>query len=104
MRTSLPIGKPIVVRGSCGDGASSMTPGSIAEADYTVPQELSLRIHDGFPVDGVQYRSRFDNDELCVALFDRADAKLELLVEGDRIDKGWARQILARRGYRLIEL
>ncbi|MDB5479934.1 MAG: hypothetical protein JWO83_987 [Caulobacteraceae bacterium] len=76
----------------------------IAESDYTVPQGLSRRIHAVFPVDGIQYRSRFDNDELCVALFDRADPKLELLAEGDPIDKAWARQTLTRRGYRLIDL
>jgi hypothetical protein len=39
-----------------------------------------------------------------VALFDRADAKLGLLADGDRIDKAWVRDILGRRGYRLIEL
>jgi RES domain len=81
-----------------------VTAAQIAESDYTTPQGLSRRIHAIFPVDGIQYRSRFDNDELCVALFDRADPKLELVTEGDPIDKAWARQTLARRGYRLIDL
>ena len=89
-----------------GEGLAwfEVTAAQIAESDYTVPQSLARRIHAVFPVDGIQYRSRFDNDELCVALFDRADANLELLTEGEAIDKAWARQTLTRRGYRLIDL
>jgi hypothetical protein len=89
-----------------GEGLAwfQVTADKIAEGDYAIPQGLARRIHAVFPVDGIQYRSRFDNDELCVALFDRADAKLELLAEGDPIDKGWARETLGRRGYRLIDL
>jgi hypothetical protein len=89
-----------------GEGLAwfGVTAAEIAEGDYTVPQGISQRVHAVFPVDGIQYRSRFDNDQLCVALFDRADAKLELVVEGDSIDKPWASQILSRRGYRLIDL
>jgi len=70
-----------------------VTAAQIAEADYAVPQSLARRIHADLPVSGIQYRSRFDNDELCVALFDRADGKLELAAEG------WAyRQGLDVRG------
>jgi hypothetical protein len=89
-----------------GEGLAwfGVTAAQIAESDYAVPQDLSRRIHAIVPLDGIQYRSRFDNDELCVALFDRADAKLALLAEGDPIDKAWTRQILTRRGYRLIDL
>jgi hypothetical protein len=89
-----------------GEGLAwfEVTAAQIAEADYSVPQGLSRRIHAVFAVDGIQYRSRFDNDELCVALFDRADSKLELVAEGNPIDKTWARQTLTRRGYRLIDL
>jgi hypothetical protein len=89
-----------------GEGLAwfGVTAAQIAECDYTVPQGLSRRIQAAFPVDGIQYRSRFDNDELCVALFDRADSKLDLVAQGDPIDKAWARQALTRRGYRLIDL
>jgi len=89
-----------------GEGLAwfEVTADQIAEGDYTVPQSLARRIHAVFPVDGIQYRSRFDNDELCVALFDRADAKLDLVAEGEPIDKDWTRRILARRAYRLIDL
>lgn len=89
-----------------GEGLAwfGVTAAEIAEGDYTVPQGISQRVHAVFPVDGIQYRSRFDNDQLCVALFDRADAKLELVVEGVSIDKLWASQVLSQRGYRLIDL
>jgi RES domain len=89
-----------------GEGLAwfGVTAAEIAESDYTVPQSIARRVHDVFPVDGIQYRSRFDNDELCVALFERADAKLELVSNDNPIDKAWASQILARRGYRLIDL
>jgi hypothetical protein len=89
-----------------GEGLAwfGVTASQIAESDYAVPQALSRRIHAAFPIDGIQYRSRFDNDELCVALFDRADARIELIAEGEPIDKAWTRQTLIRRGYRLIDL
>jgi len=98
--------EPLQVAKLHGEGLAwfGVTAAQIAEADYVVPQSLSRKIHAVFPVDGIQYRSRFDNDELCVALFDRADAKLELLAEAEPIDKAWARQTLNRRGYRLIDL
>jgi hypothetical protein len=89
-----------------GEGLAwfEVTAAQIAAGDYTVTQTLALGIEAALPVDGIQYRSRFDNDELCVALFDRADGKLELSSEGEPMDKTWARQILTRRGYRLIDL
>jgi hypothetical protein len=88
-----------------GDGLAwfGVTAAQIAESDYTVPQNIADRVHRISAVDGLQYRSRFDNDELCAALFERADAKLELVSEDSPIDKAWASRILARRGYRLIE-
>jgi len=88
-----------------GEGLAwfGVTAAQIAAADYTLPQGLDRRVHATLPADGIQYRSRFDNDELCVALFDRADAKLDLVAQGAPIDKLWTRQVLARRGYRLIE-
>lgn len=89
-----------------GEGLAwwQVTAAEIAEADYAVPQGLSQRINAVVPVDGIQYRSRFDNDALCVALFDRADGKIDLVAEGEPIDKAWAHQVLSSRGYRLIDL
>lgn len=89
-----------------GEGLAwwEVTAAEIAEADYAVPQGLSLKINAIVPVDGIQYRSRFDNDALCVALFDRADDKIDLVTESEPIDKAWARDVLSNRGYRLIDL
>lgn len=44
-----------------------------ATTAYRVTQAISARVHRQSTLDGVQYRSRFDNDELCIALFNRAD-------------------------------
>jgi len=71
---------------------------------YEVPQQISADIHKNTNLDGIQYRSRFDTDELCVALFDRADAAITLGGEGVLIPKDWTRKLLAGRGYTLIEL
>lgn len=89
-----------------GEGLAwfQVTAADIAEGDYAVTQKISNRVYGAFPVDGIQYRSQFDNDELCVALFDRADPKIELVSEGETIDPAWTREILAKRGYRLIDL
>ena len=41
-------------------------------------QSLALALWDhGDAVDGIEYRSRWDNDRLCVALFDRARGALD---------------------------
>ncbi|HWK90252.1 MAG TPA: RES family NAD+ phosphorylase, partial [Longimicrobium sp.] len=46
---------------------------------YRECQQMALALHDGHPdVDGIQYRSRWDNSRLCWAVFDRAAGKLSL--------------------------
>jgi len=43
-----------------------------AAASYKKSRKFALRIHDGFPtIDGIAYRARHDNDEICYALFER---------------------------------
>lgn len=71
---------------------------------YVVPQQISAEIYKSTSLDGIQYRSRFDSDELCIALFDRADAAISLGAEGVPIGKDWTQKLLADRGYTLIEL
>jgi hypothetical protein len=73
-------------------------------AAYATPQAIAGLVHGQTELDGVQYRSRFDNDELCIALFERADPAIALESEGAPIDKNWVKRTLAPRGYRLIEL
>jgi hypothetical protein len=81
-----------------------VTAAQIAESDYDAPQTLARKIGATTVCDGIHYRSRFDNDELCIALFDRADGKLDLVSQGDPIDKTWVQPTLKRRGYTLLEL
>ena len=46
-------------------------------ADYADCQRMALDLFSAHPdVDGVQYRSRWDNSLLCWAVFHRAQAKL----------------------------
>lgn len=71
---------------------------------YAAPQQIAADIYKSTSLDGIQYRSRFDSGELCVALFDRADAAISLNAEGVLLGKDWTRRLLADRGYTLIEL
>ena len=71
---------------------------------YETTQAISALVHADTTLDGIQYRSRFDTDELCIALFERADPAIELVTENIPIDKDWTRKVLKPRGYTLIEL
>lgn len=43
-----------------------------ASEDYAGPRALALALHTDFPrLDGLAYRSRFNNGEVCFAIFDR---------------------------------
>lgn len=72
-------------------------------AAYGVPQQIAAQVFHDTDLDGIQYRSRFDSDEFCVALFDRADGAISLNSEGNPIPKEWAEKLLCSRGYNLIE-
>lgn len=71
---------------------------------YAEAQAISARVHADTGLDGIQYRSRFDPSELCVALFDRADDALELKGEGIALDREWVAETLRKRGYALLDL
>ena len=70
---------------------------------YDTTQRISALVHSATKLDGIQYRSRFDTDQLCIALFERAGAAIRLTSEAMSIDKDWVRKILTPRGYKLIE-
>lgn len=43
--------------------------------DYAEPRALALALHTDFPgLDGIAYRSRYNNGEVCFAFFDRVAA------------------------------
>lgn len=49
--------------------------GAISIDDYAASRSLALALHQDFPtLDGVAYRSRYDNGEVCFAVFDRVPA------------------------------
>jgi hypothetical protein len=52
---------------------------------YDNCRRWALEVWRAYPeVDGIQSRSRWDNDHLCWAIFDRAEAKLGLNVTGTK--------------------
>ncbi|MSO99656.1 MAG: RES domain-containing protein [Acetobacteraceae bacterium] len=49
--------------------------GELGADDHTFSRSLALSIHAGLPgVHGLAYRSRYNNGEICYALFDRVAA------------------------------
>ena len=95
--------QPLRLAMAHGAGLSyfSVQQGDVASAGYDVPQGISARVHNETMLDGLQYRSRFDSDELCIALFERASSKIELVVGGLSLDREMVGAFLRVRGKRL---
>ena len=54
---------------------------------YTGCQQLALELWRGYPeIDGIEYRSRWNDELLCVALFDRARDVLSLATRSIPLD------------------
>ena len=73
----------------------------VVSSSYGIPQGISARVHNETTLDGLQYRSRFDSDELCIALFERASHKIELATGGLALDRAMVSDFLRVRGKRL---
>lgn len=59
--------------------------GEISIDDYGPSRQLALDFHSAFPtIDGLAYRSRYNNGQVCFALYDRVDP--EDLVPTARLD------------------
>lgn len=71
---------------------------------YAKTQAVSAEVHATTDLDGIAYRSRLDPDQLCVALFDRADHKIELIEEGQPINRGWVDDLLEPHGKHVVDL
>jgi hypothetical protein len=55
--------------------------------DYTASRSLALAFYQEFPnLDGIAYRSRYDNGELCFALFDRIPSSMLRPIASERFD------------------
>ena len=70
---------------------------------YAKTQAISANVHATTDLDGVAYRSRLDPDQLCVALFDRADHKIELIAKGEPIDRTWVDDLVDAHGKHVVD-
>lgn len=62
--------------------------GLIGAEDYTESRALALSIHqEDISIDGLAYRSRYDNGEICHALFDRVAGADLAVATAERFDQ-----------------
>lgn len=71
---------------------------------YENTQAISALVHAHTDLDGIQYRSRLDPDHLCIALFNRADHKIDLIEENVPIGRTWVDDLLEPRGRHVVDL
>jgi hypothetical protein len=85
-----------------GDGLAHLgvTGDICAGDDYAVPQALALALYEKFALDGIAYRARHNNDEICYALNDRVAASDLDVVETSLFsdNKAVADALLRRHG------
>ncbi|ASP92250.1 RES domain-containing protein [Sinorhizobium meliloti] len=63
-----------------------------AGADYAPSRALALALHEDYPdLDGLAYRSRHNNGEVCYALFDRVLSSDLVTLPGQRFEDDPAR-------------
>jgi hypothetical protein len=61
---------------------------TVHDADYAASRRLALAAFRRDPrIDGLRYRSRWDDDCFCVAVFDRAGGAVNAKPEGERLDR-----------------
>jgi hypothetical protein len=62
--------------------------GKISVDDHGPSRQLALDLFEAFPaIDGLAYRSRFNNGQVCFALFDRVSAADLSLIDRMDFDK-----------------
>ena len=95
--------EPLQLAMAHGSGLSylGVQQADVVSNSYAVPQSISARIYNETKLDGIQYRSRFDSDELCIALFERSSHKVQLLVRDLPIAETIIGEFLRARGKRL---
>lgn len=75
--TRLALQRPLVLAKVMDEGLQwhGVHAGEISIDDYAPSRQLALDFHTAFPVlDGLAYRSRYNNGQICFALFDRVEA------------------------------
>ena len=78
--------------------------GEIYPGAYAKAQAISAEIDATTDLDGIAYRSRLEPDQICVALFDRADHKIELVVEGKPIDRSLVDNLHEGHGKHIVDV
>lgn len=104
--TTLPLARPLrlVQLHSQGLVALRLSADVPHREPYQECQQLALSLwQHREEVDGIEYRSRWDDSRLCVALFDRASAALGVATTAMPLDDlGRVRPILRHYGIRVI--
>jgi hypothetical protein len=71
---------------------------------YDTAQEWSQGLHQHpAGVDGIAYKARHDDDELCYAVFDRAQAKLQLNRQVKDLDADWFYELMNTYNIGLVD-
>ena len=75
--------KPLVLAKLRGPGLSwyrtTSAVSSSSESEYSVAQQIALDVfQDSRKLDGIEYRSRHDDNELVCVIFDRAQTSLKV--------------------------
>lgn len=66
---------------------------------YGVPQGWSAAFHSHKGLfDGIAYSSRHNDDEICVALFERAKHKVEEFLREEDLDQDWFYELADHHG------
>lgn len=87
--SSLALAEPLRMLRLEGKGLASfgLSAHEVTSDDVSDCRDLARRLHETLgDVDGIQYRSRWDNSELCWAVFDRAQVRLGALLGTQRLD------------------
>ena len=97
-------GKGLSFQGVTVADISANHNGKIYPGAYAKAQAISAEVYATTDLDGIAYRSRLEPDQICVALFDRADHKIELVVEGKPIDRNWVDNLLESHGKHIVDV
>ncbi|MBB2158230.1 RES family NAD+ phosphorylase [Gluconacetobacter diazotrophicus] len=81
-------GPGLAVLGATAEVTSSGLP-------YDLPHAWSKAVHDAWPdADGISYRARHDNDQICFALFDRTESAIAIASQSDNLDADWFYELM----------
>ncbi len=104
--SALPLRRPLRVVRLRGYGLAPIgaTASICSSPTYDAPQEWSRALHaHPWRVDAILYGSRHDDEQLCLAVFDRAkDAFAEPVIEHNLLDRKWFLDLMELYGVGLI--